>query len=60
MISISEIYDDADDNDDETTENIDSDSEIKNIINKAFNKPKELIRVPIKKLIEKKIELIDN
>ena len=38
---------------DETTENIDSDSEIKNIINKAFNKPKELIRGPIKKLIEK-------
>ena len=33
--------------------NIDSDSEIKNIINKAFNKPKELIRGPIKKLIEK-------
>ena len=53
MISISEIYDDADDNDDETTENIDSDSEIKNIINKAFNKLKELIRDPIKKLIEK-------
>ena len=40
MISISEIYDDADDNDDETTENIDSDSEIKNIINKAFKNQK--------------------
>ena len=62
MISISETYDDDgnDDDDEETTQNIDSDSEIKNIINKAFNKPKELIRGPIKKLIEKKIELIDN
>lgn len=60
MISISETYDDDGNDDEETTQNIDSDSEIKNIINKAFNKPKELIRGPIKKLIEKKIELIDN
>ena len=57
MISISETYDDDGNDDEETTQNIDSDSEIKNIINKAFNKPKELIRGPINKLIEKKIEL---
>ena len=40
MISISDINDDGDENDEETTENIDSDSEIRNIINRAFNKPK--------------------
>ena len=60
MISISDIKDDDDGNDDEETEIVDSDSEIMNIINKAFNRPKELIRGPIKKLIEKRIQLIDN
>ena len=60
MISISETYDDDGNDDEETTQNIDSDSEIKNIINKAFNKLKELIRSPIIKQIEKKIELIGN
>ena len=60
IISISETYDDDGNDDEETTQNIDSDSEIKNTNNQAFNKPKELIRGPIKKLIEKKIELIDN
>ena len=62
MISISDINSDADRNDDEeTTEIVNSDFEqIMNIINKAFNRPKELIRGPIKKLIEKRIQLIDN
>ena len=60
IISISETYDDDGNDDEETTQNIDSDSEIKNTNNQEFNKPKELIRGPIKKLIEKKIELIDN
>ena len=54
MISISDAYDDEDGFDEETAEYIDSETEIKNIINKAFNKPKELIRGAIKKLIEKK------
>ena len=38
MISISELYDDCDGNDEETADNIDSDSEIKNIINKELIK----------------------
>ena len=53
MIIISDVYDDGDVFGEETTEYIDSEIEIKNFINKTFNKAKELIRGAIKKLIEK-------
>ena len=52
MFGISDVYDDGDEVDEETIEYIDSETEIENIINKAFNKTKELIRGVIKRLIE--------